>query len=402
LWRAQWRLSALGDWVAIVALGLHIKEATDSGFAVAGLWICLFGPSVAVAGHAGLLVDRIEATRLLAATSLLGAVVAMVLGFTSATAPILMLTGLLGVVFAISQPAEFALVPPLAGAHRIQEANGHIETSRYLGFGVGPLLGGLLFATGGLELAMLVDAATFAAVAGAALALRVQRDPGSFDDAERTPRARDGIAFLFRDRVLSLAMMVAFSSLLFMSAVWVGELFGPCRLLAAESLYASRPLRPPFTAALGNPSPPMKLKAPAREILRGRCRRRTWRSCATPLRHSTAMVLRPRFSTSIRRSSGSAPRSGSRNVSTRGTKGFGGSRRSGPKTSMSSTSIRNSSLTPVIWLSFSSSGEAASKEARFRLSKRSAKSGGCENGKGVHIQVYLAWDQALEAAGLRE
>jgi hypothetical protein len=39
------------------------------------------------------------------------------------------------------------------------------------------------------------------------------------------PRARDGIAYLGRDRVLRLAMTVAFGSLLFMSAVWVGELF---------------------------------------------------------------------------------------------------------------------------------------------------------------------------------
>ena len=70
-------LSALGDWVAIVALGLEVKELTDSGFAVAALWICLFGPSVAVAGHAGLLVDRFEATRLLAAVSAVGAVVAL-------------------------------------------------------------------------------------------------------------------------------------------------------------------------------------------------------------------------------------------------------------------------------------------------------------------------------------
>jgi Major Facilitator Superfamily len=87
------------------------------------------------------------------------------------------------------------------------------------------VLGGFMFAAGGLELAMLVDAATFAAVAVAALALRVRRDPASLEDAERAPRARDGIAYLFRDRVLSLAMVVAFSSLLFMSAVWVGELF---------------------------------------------------------------------------------------------------------------------------------------------------------------------------------
>jgi hypothetical protein len=218
-------LSAMGDWVAIVALGLHVKEATDSGFAVAGLWVCLFGPSVVLAAPAGLLVDRVEATRLLAGVSLLGAAVAAVAGFITATAPILMLTALLGTVFAISQPAEFALVPPLAGGRRIQEANGHVETARYVGFGVGPLLGGILFAAGGLELAMLVDSASFAAVACGALALRVRRDPAALTDGETTPRARDGIAFLFRERVLSLAMMVAFSSLLFMSAVWVGELF---------------------------------------------------------------------------------------------------------------------------------------------------------------------------------
>lgn len=218
-------LSALGDWVAIVALGLHVKEMTDSGFAVAGLWICLFGPSVAVAGHAGLLVDRIEATRLLAAVSVVGALIAAALAFADSTAAILALTALLGVVFAISQPAEFALVPVLAGDHRIQKANGHMETARYIGFGAGPLLGGVLFSIGGLELAMLVDAVTFAAVACAALALRIRREPAELDEGERMPRARDGIAFLFRDRVLSLAMAVAFFSLLFMSAVWVGELF---------------------------------------------------------------------------------------------------------------------------------------------------------------------------------
>jgi Na+/melibiose symporter-like transporter len=218
-------LSALGDWVAIVALGLYVKELTDSGFAVAALWVCLFGPSVAVAGHVGLLVDRIEATRLLAGVSAVGAVAATALAFSDALAPVLVLTAALGVVFATSQPAEFSLVPPLAGEDRIQEANGHIETARYLGFGIGPLLGGLLFAVGGLELAMLVDAATFALVALAALALRVRRRPEELAEGERSPRARDGIAFLFGDRVLALVMTVAFASLLFMSAVWVAELF---------------------------------------------------------------------------------------------------------------------------------------------------------------------------------
>ena len=217
-------LSAMGDWVAIVALGLHVKGSTGSGFAVAALWVCLFGPSVAVAGYAGLLVDRLEARRLMAAVAAAGTLVAVLLGFVTGTAAVLSLTALLGVVFAVLQPVEFALVPRLAGA-RIQEANGRVETVRYVGFGAGPLLGGLLYSVGGLELAMLVDAATFAAVVGIALALRVRRDPRTLDRAERAPRARDGLAVLFRDRVLGLAMTVAFGSLLFMSAVWVGEVF---------------------------------------------------------------------------------------------------------------------------------------------------------------------------------
>ena len=185
-------LSAFGDWVAIVALGLHVTDISDSGYVVAALWVCLFGPSVLLAGHAGLLVDRIETRRLLAAVSSLGAVVAAVLAFTTGTAMVLALTAALGLVFAILQPAEFALVPPLAG-NRIQEANGHVETARYVGFGLGPVLGGLLFSAGGLELAMLVDAATFVAVAGAALALRVRRDPSTIDEADvRAARSRRG------------------------------------------------------------------------------------------------------------------------------------------------------------------------------------------------------------------
>ena len=217
-------LSALGDWVAIVSLGLHVKEVTDSGLGVAALWLCLFGPSVAAAGVAGLVVDRLDATRVLAGVSALGVLGALGLALVGGLVPVLVLTTLLGLVFAVSQPAEFALVPLLAGQRGVRAANGHVETARYLGAAIGPLLGGVLFALGGLGLAMAVDAVTFAAVGAAALALRVRR-AGTAAEGARAPRARDGIVYLFGDRVLSLAMLVAFGSLLFMSAVWVGELF---------------------------------------------------------------------------------------------------------------------------------------------------------------------------------
>jgi hypothetical protein len=70
-----------------------------------------------------------------------------------------------------------------------------------------------------------VLAATFLAVVCAALLLRVRREAVSGDLATSSPRAREGVVFLLRDRTLRLAMITAFGSLLFMSAVWVGELF---------------------------------------------------------------------------------------------------------------------------------------------------------------------------------
>jgi hypothetical protein len=217
-------LSAFGDWVAIVALGLQVKDMTDSGWAIALLWICLFGPSVAVAGHAGWLVDRFETTRLLAVVSAIGAIVAAAAGVAGDAVVLLALTAVLGLALAIAQPAEFALVPRLAGRDRVQEANGRIETARFVGYGLGPVLGALLFSLGGPELAMALDGATFAAVAVAALALRVRRPPAEHA-AGAGPRARDGVTALLGDRVLALGMLVAFGSLCFMSAVWVAELF---------------------------------------------------------------------------------------------------------------------------------------------------------------------------------
>ena len=163
------------------------------------------------------------------------------------------------------------------------------------------MLGALLYAAGGLELAMLVDAATFAAVAVAALALRVRREPAA--PGAEPQRARDGIAYLFRDRTLALVMTVAFGSLLFMSAVWVGELFfvqdvldrGDVSYGAFLSLWTvgmamgapcSRPGRrapsrppacspPPCRGWAGAPGAVAELRLLPRVLVRGRPRTRT-------------------------------------------------------------------------------------------------------------------------------
>jgi MFS family permease len=177
---------------------------------------------IVLAPLAGLLVDRLETRRLLALVSLAQAGVAVALAFADSPAAILVLAALLGSGFALAQPAEFALVPVVAGEAQLTQANGYVETARYAGFTLGPFIGGVLAAVGGTSVAMLVNAVTFLAVAGAAVVIRVQRRVVA---REGKDRARDGIVFLFRDRMLGLVIGVAFVSLLFMTASAPAEVF---------------------------------------------------------------------------------------------------------------------------------------------------------------------------------
>jgi hypothetical protein len=62
--------TALGDFVALVALVLEVHEVSGSGLAVAALFGAHMFPVVALAPFAGLLVDRVESVRLLALVSL--------------------------------------------------------------------------------------------------------------------------------------------------------------------------------------------------------------------------------------------------------------------------------------------------------------------------------------------
>lgn len=214
-------LSALGDGVALIALALRAKELSGegmgAGIAIAGMFICLWAPVVLLAGHVGLLVDRVETRSLLVAVSGAQALVAVALAVVESQVLLYLLAALLGGGIAIAQAAEFALVPAVAGSRSLQSANGTVETARALGFTVGPVCGSLLVAAGGTAAAMLVDAASFLVVGLAGLALSVRRSGTREGEGERR-RARDGIRFLLADPVVALMVVVVFVSLLFMSA----------------------------------------------------------------------------------------------------------------------------------------------------------------------------------------
>lgn len=219
-------VSAMGDFLLWIPLTLQLRAITGSGIAVAGLLIALWAPVVVLAPIAGLLTDRLEARALLLLASLAQAAVAACLALAvDSVAAILVLATLLGIGFAVAQPAEFALVPVIGGEKHLTEMNGLVESARYAGMTLGPLAGGVLSAAEGIKIAMLVNAASFVCVALAALLLKARRRPEPAPDGTSTDRARDGIVYLFRDRTLRLVVGVVFVSLLIMTASVTAEVF---------------------------------------------------------------------------------------------------------------------------------------------------------------------------------
>ncbi len=219
-------LSALGDFLALLPLALLVERETGSGLAIAGLFIALWSPSIVLAGHAGLLVDRLDPRRVLVVFSLVQAAVATGLAFAPGTAAILALSALLGAANAVAQPAEFALLPRVAGEDDVAKANGRMEAARYAGFTLGPVAAAVAVTAGGTEVALLADAATFAlvALAGALLRTRTRAAPASAAAAD-AGRARDGLRFLRSDAVLRSVLPVAVAALLIMTAVATAEVF---------------------------------------------------------------------------------------------------------------------------------------------------------------------------------
>jgi Na+/melibiose symporter-like transporter len=233
-------LSAAGDMLATIVLALQVHELTGSALAVSALFAATMLPVVGLARAAGAVADRVESTRVLALASLAQAVVALGLAVMGGSlAAILVLSALLAAGSAVSQPAEFALVPAVAGSGAdLVRANGIMESARYAGFAAGPLVAALLVAAGP-SVAMLVNAASFAAIAVAAKLMRARRRPAQAQANAGGPPLSGDAASLWRDPVLRATVVPACAALLVISITLTAEVFYARDVLGAgDGTYA--------------------------------------------------------------------------------------------------------------------------------------------------------------------
>ncbi|HLE58976.1 MAG TPA: MFS transporter, partial [Candidatus Limnocylindria bacterium] len=163
-------VSMLGDFVLFVGLPFEIYRLTGSTLASAGMVLAFLVPSILLGSVAGVFVDRWDRRRLMVAVNLLQAVSLLPLllvgelGLWVAYA-VLVVESSLSQLFS---PAQVALMPSLlaGGKDELLTANALSGVGRHLARLIGPALGGVIVAAGGLAAVGVVDSISFVASAG--------------------------------------------------------------------------------------------------------------------------------------------------------------------------------------------------------------------------------------------
>jgi len=181
LWFGQ-LVSTAGTQIRLVALPYQIYVLTGSVFHVGLLGLFQAIPLIALPLFGGVLADRMDRRRLLiatqsglAATSLALAIVTQV-GLTE----LWILYGLTAVAAsfsAIDQPARGSLVPTLVDRTDLPAAIALNQMLHSTASIIGPAVGGVVIASYGVGTAYWLDAVSFAAAIGAAVAITAPRQP---------------------------------------------------------------------------------------------------------------------------------------------------------------------------------------------------------------------------------
>ena len=216
-------VSNVGDFVLFVGLPYEVFRLTGSTYATAGVVLSHLVPHILFGSIAGVYVDRWDRRRLMIVVNVLQA----------ASLLPLLLVGQLGiwVIYAvlvvessISQlfgPAETALLPTLlaGGKDELLTANALSGVGHHLSRLIGPAIGGLVVAIGGLSAVTIVDSASFVASAGMLFLIRspstAHRVAESLEHAavsawgKLVREWRDGLRVVLHDPVLRALLVFA-------------------------------------------------------------------------------------------------------------------------------------------------------------------------------------------------
>jgi CRP-like cAMP-binding protein/sugar phosphate permease len=205
LWTGQF-VSTIGDALLIAGAGILIFQRTNSALSVGLMAAATVAPALVVGLIAGVVVDRYDRKRIMLAADVLRALIVV-------TIPILVSINLVFLYLLVAasaavseffNPALDATLPEIAPDEELGAANSLMAISSFGSTAVGFAAGGLIAALGDVQLAFLLDAASFAFSALCTYGASIPRIPVSGDTSIRAvgKNLRDGMRVLVQTPIL--------------------------------------------------------------------------------------------------------------------------------------------------------------------------------------------------------
>ncbi len=198
-------VSETGDYFNNIAVFSLVMQATGSGLVVSGVMLARAIPAVLAGPVAGVALDRFDRKRIMIASDLVRAAVALAFILT-VRRPDAWLLYALSALLMFASPfftsGRAAILPTIAGPRELHTANSLMQTTQWATLTVGTMVAGWSVARLGYEWAFLINALSF--LFSAAAMARV-RSPEGFQ-AKRTAVAA-GMACPWREYGAGLAYM---------------------------------------------------------------------------------------------------------------------------------------------------------------------------------------------------
>jgi predicted MFS family arabinose efflux permease len=227
-------VSDLGTGMAPIALAFGVLALPGGDARSLGVvLLCAAVPRLLFFLVGGVLADRFDRARLMAAAEWMAAVAQLVAAALFVTghatvALLCVLAAINGVAVAFFSPALTGLVPQVASDADLQSANALIRLSGHLATIFGTVLGGVLVATVGPGWALGIDALTFAVSAGLLWLVRSRSTPGEGGGSLVRELVEGWRQFTSRRWVWVMVLLFSVSNMGFTSALAV---LGPVRAL---------------------------------------------------------------------------------------------------------------------------------------------------------------------------
>lgn len=163
--------SAVGTWMATIALTVDVQSRTQSAWWVSALFAVTLLPSVVVGLAAGPVIDRVSRKGLLIGADLARLGVFVALPFVNSVSLIVGLAAVAGVANSFFRPAVLAGLPNLVPEQDLARGTALLQTADWTATAAGPVVAGAIVGASGPHVVYWINAGTF--LFSAALVVRI-------------------------------------------------------------------------------------------------------------------------------------------------------------------------------------------------------------------------------------